>query len=169
MNVKVISDTVQEFNGERFYLCGFYFQRKGKKLHRAVWEYHFGAVPDGCDIHHVDGNRAHNDVENLACLPRDEHHRKHANTPEFLEYARKHIEEIRVFAVEWHKSEAGKAWHSEQGKQNWKKRKPRKYICTECGREYETKHVYGKDSNHFCGQNCRAKHGRRMRAARNEN
>ena len=32
MRVEVLSDTIQVFNGERFYLCGNYFQHKGKRL-----------------------------------------------------------------------------------------------------------------------------------------
>lgn len=88
MRVHVISDTIQEFNGERFYLCGNYFQHNGKRLHRAVWEYHFGPVPDGCDIHHIDGDRGHNDAENLACMARTEHHKHHTNTQEFLDHAK---------------------------------------------------------------------------------
>lgn len=169
MRVHVISDTIQEFNGERFYLCGNYFQHNGKRLHRAVWEYHFGPVPDGCDIHHIDGDRGHNDAENLACMARTEHHKHHTNTQEFLDYAKKHVEEIRPAAAAWHGSNAGKEWHSAQGKLNWKKRVEITYTCTECGATYSTKHVYSASSNHFCSSKCRARHGRRARRARHEN
>ena len=47
MQVSRISDTIQEFAGERFYLCGLYFQRKGNRLHREVWKYHRGEIPKG--------------------------------------------------------------------------------------------------------------------------
>lgn len=163
MEVTVISDTIQEFNGKRFYLCGFYFQHKGKRLHRAVWEYHCGEVPDGFDIHHRDGDRTHNDIVNLACLPRDEHHRHHANTPEFLSYARQHIEDIRGLAAEWHGSDAGREWHSAQGKANWQKRVPQKYTCTHCGTEFWTKHIYSRYANRFCSNKCKAAFARKMR------
>ena len=36
MEYKVVSETIQELNGERFYLCGKYYQHNGKRLHRAV-------------------------------------------------------------------------------------------------------------------------------------
>ena len=65
--VTVIDATKQAFNGEVFYLCGGYFQHKGKRLHRAVWEYFHGPIPKGYHIHHMDGNRANNNIENLAC------------------------------------------------------------------------------------------------------
>lgn len=41
MEVQKISSTAQRFNGVTYYLCGQYFQHRGKRLHRAVWEYHF--------------------------------------------------------------------------------------------------------------------------------
>ena len=168
MRVNVISDTIQEFNGERFYLCGEYFQHDGKRLHRAVWEYHFGPVPDGCDIHHIDGDKHHNDKENLGCIPRTEHHSIHTSTPAFLAYAKRHIEEIRPAASEWHGSDAGRAWHSAQGKANWEKRVENEYTCTECGATYKTKHVYKPGSNRFCSGKCKARYGRRARRSRDE-
>ena len=45
MEVHVVSATAQRFNGQTYYLCGDYFQRKGRRLHRAVWEYHNGEIP----------------------------------------------------------------------------------------------------------------------------
>ena len=47
------------------------------RLHRGCWEAYCGAVPDGYDIHHMDGNRQNNEIENLACMPRGEHARLH--------------------------------------------------------------------------------------------
>ena len=68
MEVKVISNTVQKFNGESYYLCGQYFQRKGKRLHRTVWEFHNGTIPKGYHVHHKDGNRSNNAIENLTLM-----------------------------------------------------------------------------------------------------
>ena len=53
MDVQVISSTVQRFNGVSYYLCGKYFQRRGVRLHRMVWEYHNGKIPQGYHVHHV--------------------------------------------------------------------------------------------------------------------
>lgn len=167
MQVQVITETIQEFNGVRYYLCGKYYQRKGQRLHRVVWEYHHGEIPDGFDVHHIDGDRGHNDEENLACIDRSEHHRHHAAMPDFLEYARKHIEDMRPLAAEWHGSEAGRAWHSAQGKANWEKRKTISYTCTHCGAEFTTKHVYSAQSNRFCSGRCRAAFRRRVMADAN--
>lgn len=46
--------------------------------HRRVWEERFGPVPAGHDIHHVNGDRADNRVENLRCLSRRDHAAEHA-------------------------------------------------------------------------------------------
>jgi hypothetical protein len=48
-------------------------------LHRAVWEHHNQRpVPDGWDVHHIDGNRLNNEPSNLQAMPKDEHARLHA-------------------------------------------------------------------------------------------
>lgn len=48
-------------------------------LHRAVWEHHQQrAIPDGWDVHHIDGKRLNNDPANLQALPKDDHARLHA-------------------------------------------------------------------------------------------
>lgn len=46
--------------------------------HRLVWEAHYGKLPDGMLIHHKDGDKTNNAIENLqAVTPRD-HRRYHA-------------------------------------------------------------------------------------------
>lgn len=160
LHVTVIDSTKQEFNGEVFYLCGFYFQRNGKRLHRTVWEYYNGTIPKGSHIHHIDGNRSNNNIENLSCISASEHQSSHLNSPERIEISKIAIKRVRPKAAEWHKSADGIAWHSEQGRKIWKMRKPYTYICTQCGKEFQTKHIYSEGSNRFCCQNCKAKYGR---------
>ena len=46
MRYVVCSETVQEYEGRRYYRCGSYFQRNGVRLHRLVWETERGAIPD---------------------------------------------------------------------------------------------------------------------------
>ena len=52
----------------------------GKKVpeHVLVWERAHGPKPQGCDIHHIDGNGKNNALENLECLTKSEHRRIHA-------------------------------------------------------------------------------------------
>ncbi len=161
MKVVRISDTIQEFNGERFYLCGNYFQHKGKRLHVAVWKHHNGEIPHGCHVHHIDGDRSHNDIDNLALVLGRIHLSGHASAPEREAYNRKHIEAMRALATEWHGSADGKAWHSEHAKESWQKRGLQQYVCMCCGKTFETKSIYGEKVNTFCGNNCRSEYRRR--------
>ena len=46
-------------------------------VHRACWEAHYGPIPPKHDVHHPNGNRLDNRIENLECLPHAEHTRWH--------------------------------------------------------------------------------------------
>lgn len=49
------------------------------KEHHFVWvnesEWHF--IPTGFVVHHINGNKVDNRIENLACIPTDIHHKGH--------------------------------------------------------------------------------------------
>lgn len=162
MNTEVVSNTVQKFDGVSYYLCGNYYQRKGVRLHRKVWEYHNGEIPEGYDIHHKNNDKSDNNIDNLEMLSRYDHHVVHMKSPERVEKSRRDIAKAISKAPEWHGSEAGKEWHSMQGKENYKKRTMNTYICTFCGKEFQTKHIYGENSNHFCHNNCKAAYRRML-------
>lgn len=151
-----INETVQEFNGERFYLCGMYFQHKGKRLHRTVWESQYGEIPHGYHIHHKDGDRTNNDIENLECIKASEHESQHNSDIKRRPMKMKAIKAAQDAARAWHGTDEGKEWHSKQGKTTWENRKINTYECSHCGKEYQTKYVYSKISNHFCSNNCKS-------------
>ena len=50
---------------------------KSCPVHRGCWEAHHGAVPDGHAVHHINGDRQDNRIENLACMTHGEHARLH--------------------------------------------------------------------------------------------
>ena len=56
---------------------GGYVRRteNGKRIfaHRWEWEKYKGPIPEGYDIHHIDGDKKNNAIENLECLPHDVH------------------------------------------------------------------------------------------------
>lgn len=70
---------VIDFNGNKYTLrnTGYYGRTDAKRslLHRDVWEAHNGPIPNGYDIHHINGDRQDNQIENLECLPKSEHTR----------------------------------------------------------------------------------------------
>lgn len=156
--VEVISETVQRFDGLSYYRCGFYFQRKGRRLHRAVWEKHNGKVPDGYHVHHIDGDRSNNSIDNLALMEGHDHLSEHMKAPDRVARSRQNIETAREAASKWHGSEEGRGWHSRRGKENWQKRALQTYICTECGKEFQTKHIFGEGQNCFCSNKCKTRY-----------
>ena len=120
MEVQRISDTVQKFNGESYYRCGQYYQRKGKRLHRTVWEYYNGEIPCGYHIHHIDGDKNNNSIDNLTLVTASEHLSNHMSTEERKELSREAIKKAIKHAPAWHKSEEGRNWHSNLAKTTWK-------------------------------------------------
>lgn len=160
MEVQIISKTAQKFNGETFYLCGLYYQHKGKRLHRAVWEAHNGEIPDGYHIHHKDKNRENNQIENLELVAAAEHLSRHMSDPSRVEESRQSIKNAAVYAKQWHGSKAGAEWHSEHAREYWEKAPMRTYECSFCGKSYQSKSVR-HNGNHFCCNNCKAAYRRR--------
>jgi hypothetical protein len=45
-------------------------------LHRLVWEHVNEAIPIGCEIDHINGDKQDNRIENLKCLTKTEHAKK---------------------------------------------------------------------------------------------
>lgn len=41
--------------------------------HRLVYESYYGKIPDGYDVHHIDGDTYNNDIDNLECLSHSDH------------------------------------------------------------------------------------------------
>lgn len=159
----IISPTIQEFDGLRFYLCGFYFQRQGKRLHRKVWEFHNGSIPDGAHIHHKDGDRSNNDPDNLECLSIVEHLGE-VHGEESGNRARHSLPKARDAAAKWHGSSIGRDWHirhfDEHIRPKMEQRVPA--LCQECGAEYRVSAAKVKQGK-YCGPNCRAKALRKRR------
>src|SRR5579885_2567529 len=158
-----------EFNGmvfrRRLPNGRYYFGKRGYGLHRAVWEFHNGPIPSGNHVHHKNENTLDNRIENLECLTPKEHAQRHPDhTWEGME---EHLENIRGKAAEWHSSEEGREWHRQHGKDCWKDRIPKKYVCQECGKEFESLcpgNAYGiKFCSTICAERARYKSGRRKK------
>lgn len=45
--------------------------------HRIVWEEHYGKIPEGMQIHHIDGDKTNNNISNLQLVTTIEHKRLH--------------------------------------------------------------------------------------------
>jgi len=72
----------QEYDGLKFTLknTGYYALTTNNRclMHRYVWEKQNGKIPLGWDIHHINGVKSDNRIENLECLPKSEHTRRYS-------------------------------------------------------------------------------------------
>ena len=125
-----------------------YFNRAGGNglLHRDVWEYYKGPIPDGHHIHHVDGNVTNNDIANLICIPAVEHfelhvedRRRHGSSESNLQ----HLAKIRE-------------------KRREQRENPVSVQCDECGAMFPSPTGRAK----VCSQVCHSRRSRRRKRAR---
>jgi hypothetical protein len=127
------------------------------RMHIYVWEKHNGPVPEGFHIHHKDKNKDNNSIENLVLLSEAEHLSMHGL--ERSEQARKNVVKYaHPAATEWHKSEAGKEWHSNQFQRTLGTHlgKTVTKVCEMCGEEYETPYLK-RGKSRFCSNKCKAR------------
>jgi hypothetical protein len=50
-----------------------------ERLHRLVWMLAHGPIPDGYQVHHIDGQRWNNSLDNLELMTISEHTRIHSH------------------------------------------------------------------------------------------
>lgn len=55
-------------------------RNKAFLMHRLIWEQAHGLTPSGHDVHHIDGDRANWQLDNLQLIERTAHQRMHRQT-----------------------------------------------------------------------------------------
>lgn len=171
MKVKYFDNgKIAYYNGYRFtrddktgyYLSSVKIGERRIRLHIYVYQCERGRdVPKGWSIHHIDENKAHNDINNLACIPQYHHSSYHSR-----EYVKEHKEEmvqqmseIRSKASEWHGTAEGHEWH----KKHYEKMKDALHVqhtfkCLVCGKEFKSAQTESK----FCCNACKSKYRRAL-------
>lgn len=155
----VLDRLTQFFQGGlyRIWPSDRYFSKGGSRLHRDAWRAAFGPIPDGCHIHHRDGNPANNRLSNLECIDAKEHLRIERNGAT-AHGRREFSANAREGAAAWHRSEAGREWHRRQAvrAQGWTKwvREPKE--CPECRNEFQALVRKSGNSQIYCNSACKA-------------
>ncbi len=130
-----------------------------QRLHRYVWSFFYGEIPNNYHIHHKDGNKLNNNLVNLELLPKQKHLSRHSE---------KRAEEDKLWlknfykagveiAKEWHKSEEGHSWH----KNHYEKMKDKLHVkieieCLNCGEKTEL-----INKGKFCSNKCKSSYRRK--------
>lgn len=144
--------------GKRFYKLknGYWANSMPIHAHRWVWINNYGAIPSGMDIHHIDGDKDNNQIENLEILTRSDHLKKHHNEGLFdYDRNRKQLSDAR----KWLQTDEGRKKQSEASKKSWKYRKTGLKSCQECGKQFETKQPWAKYCRDACDKRWRRKQG----------
>lgn len=129
---------------------------------RWVWINHRGAIPEGMDIHHKDGNKGNNEIENLEMLDRSEHLKRHWQEGRFdLEKRRIQLTEAR----KWLKTPEGRKRQSEDAIQAWKERPNIEITCKNCGKKINA--IFKRAQ--FCSDPCNYQFRRKQKGDRVQN
>lgn len=123
-----------------------------RRLHEEIWIDHNGPIPEGCHIHHKDGDPLNNAADNLEAVPVAEHMRHH-HAGQCSPAKAEHLERIRPLTKEWHGSEEGLAWHREHARSTILLMQRHPHTCEHCRAEFE---AVPKKSNRFCSNACKS-------------
>jgi hypothetical protein len=152
------------FNGYFFRWNNFYYVSARtplnpcSTLHRYVWMFYNGPIPEKHHVHHVDGNRRNNHISNLRCVLGSQHQSEHMLRPESWaqsERCKQVLRSLNAKATEWHRSEEGREWHRNHAQKSLPACTGKKYkkICKCCSKEF-----FGEVAHQlFCSNACKTK------------
>ena len=152
--VEVIDDTHQKFDGVVYRKKSDKHFGNGLQIHRVVYAYYYGKIPEGYVVHRVDENPANNSIKNLKLLSVSEHGKLH-NFPHIVQkficaYCGKEYE-----AVANNNQQNGNKFCSPKCCQYFHNRLPATFKnCVVCGKKFQTT---AKGIKKYCSEQCRRK------------
>lgn len=85
-----------EFDGIEFYKNGYYYLNgKHGLMHRYIYSYYHGEIPESYDIHHKNHIKSDNNVNNLEAKPHAEHMTEHNKGKKHAGKAKQKIANVR--------------------------------------------------------------------------
>lgn len=150
----------QTFNGKiyKLYPGEKYFSNGNARMHRKVWNSHYGMIPRRFDVHHIDENKWNNRIENLELKESGYHSSEHRKEYHKLNpsYSKRFQSKGTKAAKNWHQSPEGLAWHKERGGNGGydPNRRYGEEKCLCCNITFLKKTVMQK----FCNKKCKEKY-----------
>ncbi len=149
--IETVSDTQKKFGGFKFY------RNVGKNfyctisIHRFVWTYFNGEIPEGYDVQHRDLNHDNNDIANLKLVTKDEHKKIHAAVKSTRRPDKKSKFACAVCGREYEAANRGNnSYCSAKCKKIAERARAVEIkICSVCGKEFTT-----SDDAKFCSREC---------------
>lgn len=149
--IEDVGDNLKKFAGYRFYR-----NKNGKfwctiSMHRFVWTYFNGEIPEGCDVHHIDRNPDNNNISNLQLLTKAEHNKLHAATKKKGKPDKKSTFTCAVCGREYEAvSRGNNTYCSAKCKKIAERERAAEIkVCEICGKEFKT-----SDKARFCSKKC---------------
>lgn len=146
----------QFFNGKSFKLQKgeHYFNNGEDKMHTYVWEHYNGKVDKGYHIHHIDGNKSNNKIENLEKLLGADHlsahgKKRYQENPEWFKKFREGT--IAYFKNKVYTEEEKAEQLRRIALANLNRKDYGFGNCEHCGKNYHK----GSWQSRFCHSNCK--------------
>lgn len=159
-------------NGRKFTLLSTgYFLDNNKKagerlLHRIIWEENVGPIPSDFDVHHRDGNRINNAIENLELKHHSSHIREHMvlaikRDPELGKRLTDQLLASHHLCHDWLQTGSGKQWARNHLARL--REKTKSYVCAHCGINFQASVIA---RHKFCSIKCGCRAAYERRKAR---
>jgi len=150
--VEIIDDIHQKFDGIIYTIRDSSHYTKQLPMHRIIFAYYRGEIPEGYDIHHIDGDKSNNDISNLQCLTRSEHRAHHNKNSPCQQFICKQCGKTIFYTRGGRKDFCSTKCHSDWYRDNAHLLEERE--CDFCGKNFT---AFPWQKRQYCSQTCAKK------------